>query len=97
VIEKRKGVVVRRGLKEAHHLRAYILLALQRNEEAVQEDRKGMEIDPRARPWALGFALLRTRQFDAGIAELHTHAEVQPNDVGPRYPFGSLLAKRNGG
>jgi len=66
---------------EAHHLRAYILLALQKSEEALQEDRKLMELDPRVRPWALGSMLLRTRQFDAGIAELRARAEVQPDDL----------------
>jgi TolB-like protein/DNA-binding winged helix-turn-helix (wHTH) protein len=66
---------------EAHHLRAYILSALQRNNEAVEEDRKSMAIDPRVHPWALGFALLRAGQYDAGIAELLARVVVQPEDV----------------
>ena len=80
--ESARAIELDSRYSEAHHLRAYILLALQRSEEAVQEDRKSMEIDPRIRPWALGFALLRTRQFDAGIAELRARAEVQPEDDG---------------
>jgi tetratricopeptide (TPR) repeat protein len=64
----------------SHHLRAYILSALQRNEEAIQEDRKFMELDPRIKPWALGYALLRARRYDAGIAELRARAEVQPDE-----------------
>ncbi len=78
--ESARAIELNPRYSEAHHLRAYILLALQRSEEAVQEDRKSMELDPRIRPWALGYMLLRTRQFDAGIAELRARAEVQPDD-----------------
>jgi tetratricopeptide (TPR) repeat protein len=78
--ESARSVELNPRYSESHHLRAYILSALQRNEEAIEEDRKGMEIDPRLHPWALGFALLRARQFDAAIAELRARAEVQPED-----------------
>lgn len=79
--EAARAVELNPRYSEAHHLRAYILLALQRDDEAVQEDRISMEIDPRIRPWALGFALLRTRQFDAALAELAARTEVQPDDT----------------
>ncbi|HUM06342.1 MAG TPA: winged helix-turn-helix domain-containing protein [Terriglobales bacterium] len=78
--ESARAVELNPRYSEAHHLRAYVLLALQRSEEAVQEDRKSMELDPRIRPWALGYMLLRTRQFEAGIAELRARDEVQPGD-----------------
>ena len=79
--ESARSVELNPRYSESHHLRAYILSALQRNEEAIQEDRKGMEIDPRLHPWALGFALLRARRYDAAIAELRARAEVQPDDA----------------
>jgi tetratricopeptide (TPR) repeat protein len=78
--ESARSIELNPRYSESRHLRAYILSALQRNEEAVQEDRKSMEIDPRIHPWALGYALLRARQYDAGIAELRARAEVQPED-----------------
>ena len=78
--ESARSVELNPRYSESRHLRAYILSALQRNEEAIQEDRKGMEIDPRLHPWALGYALLRARQYDAAIAELRARAEVQPDD-----------------
>jgi len=37
---------------ETHHLRAYILLALNRGQESIQEQRRAIELDPFARPWA---------------------------------------------
>jgi len=79
--ESARAIALNPHYSESHHLRAYILSALQRNEEAVQEDRKSMEIDPRIRPWALGYALIRARQYDAGIAELLSRAEVQSEDA----------------
>ena len=59
-------------------MRGNVLLVLQRIDEAVEEDRKSMEIDPRIRPTVLGDALLRNGQYDEGIAELRARAEVQP-------------------
>jgi hypothetical protein len=37
-------------------------------------------MDPMARPWALGYALLRSRQFDAAVTELRLRAAAQPRD-----------------
>ena len=78
--ESARAIELNARYSEVHHLRAYILLALQRTGEALQEERKSMELDPRVRPWAMGYMLLRVRQFDAGIAELRARDEVQPSD-----------------
>jgi TolB-like protein/DNA-binding winged helix-turn-helix (wHTH) protein len=67
-------------LSESHHLHAYILQTLQRTDTAVEEDSKAMELDPFARPWALGYALIRARKFDAALSELQARSEVQPDD-----------------
>jgi hypothetical protein len=68
-------------LAENHHFRAYVLSALNRTAEAVKEDRKSMELDPFVRPWVLGHALLRARQFDAALSELRIRSDAQPNDA----------------
>ena len=65
---------------ETHHLRAYILLALNRGQESIQEQKRAMELDPFARPWALGKVLMQQRQFDAAINEFRLRAEAQPQD-----------------
>jgi TolB-like protein/DNA-binding winged helix-turn-helix (wHTH) protein/Tfp pilus assembly protein PilF len=65
---------------EVHYMRGNVLLVLQRTDEAVEENRKSMGIDPRIRPMVLGDALLRNRQYDEGIAELRARAEVQPEN-----------------
>jgi TolB-like protein/DNA-binding winged helix-turn-helix (wHTH) protein len=78
--ESARAVELDPGSSMAHHLRAYVLTTLQRTDEAIQEERKSMELDPFVRPWALGFTLVRARQFDAAEKELRARSEVQPND-----------------
>lgn len=71
---------------DAHHLRAFVLSALNRNDESVQEEKKGMDLDPFARPWALGCALIRARHFDAALEESRLRSDVVPYD-----PFLRIL------
>jgi TolB-like protein/DNA-binding winged helix-turn-helix (wHTH) protein len=70
---------------EARHLRSYILCALNRPAEAVEEQRRSTELDPFARPWALGYALIHARRFDAAVSELRLRAEAQPRDSITRF------------
>jgi TolB-like protein/DNA-binding winged helix-turn-helix (wHTH) protein/predicted Zn-dependent protease len=79
--ESARAVELNPGFSENHHLRAYVLSALNRTDESLQEDRKAMELDSFVRPWALGYALLRARQFDAAVDELRIRSEAQPNDA----------------
>jgi tetratricopeptide (TPR) repeat protein len=65
---------------EARHLHAYILAAMNRPDEALQEQMRSTELDPFARPWALGWLLIRLRRFDEAISELRLRTEAQPQD-----------------
>jgi Flp pilus assembly protein TadD len=78
--ESARAVELNPSLGENHHLRAYVLSALNRTDESLQEDRKSMELDPLGRPWALGYSLLRARQFDAALNELRIRSAARPND-----------------
>ncbi len=66
---------------ESHHLRAYVLTSLNRMDEALQEERKAEELEPLARPWALGRALIRSHKFAEAVTELRLRSEAQPGDV----------------
>jgi tetratricopeptide (TPR) repeat protein len=66
---------------EGHHLRAYVLRSLNRTDEAVQEEKRKMELDPFAKPFALGFALVRARQFGAALNEARIRSDAQPNNA----------------
>jgi TolB-like protein/DNA-binding winged helix-turn-helix (wHTH) protein/Tfp pilus assembly protein PilF len=78
--EMNRSLELRPQASEAHHLHAYLLQTLQRTDASIQEDRLSMEQDPFARPWVLGYAFLRARQYDAALIELRARSEVQPAD-----------------
>ena len=67
---------------EAYHLKAKILAGLQRHDEAVQSERKAMELSPFARPWGLVLELNLARQFDRAISEARARLESTPADGG---------------
>ena len=75
--EARRAIELNPNLAAAHHLRCYILFALNRNAEGLQEQKQATEIDPFAQPWHLGRAYLYLRQYDAAINELIARASVQ--------------------
>jgi TolB-like protein/DNA-binding winged helix-turn-helix (wHTH) protein/Tfp pilus assembly protein PilF len=66
---------------EARHLHSYILFAMNRPDEALQEQKRSTDLDPFERPWALGFAYIRTRQYDAAVNELRLRAAAQPENA----------------
>lgn len=68
-------------LAEAHHLRSYLMFAMNRPEEALKAQQRSTELDPFARPWALGRCYLNLRQYDAAIKELQMRRDAQPKDV----------------
>ena len=78
--ESARALELNPNLAESHHLRSYVLRPLNRIDEALQEEKKAMELDPFARPWALGYALLRARQFDAALNEARVRSDAQPNN-----------------
>jgi TolB-like protein/DNA-binding winged helix-turn-helix (wHTH) protein len=69
----------------AHFLRAHALIALHRTDEAIQEEKRFVELDPFVFPWALGFAYLSVGQIDNAITELRVRTQVQPNDFFSHY------------
>ncbi len=79
--ESARAVELNPGFAEAHRLRSYILSTLNRMDEALQEQRKAMELDPFAEPDGLGWALLRARQFDAAMNEARIRIGAQPNSA----------------
>jgi tetratricopeptide (TPR) repeat protein len=67
---------------EAYHLKAKVLAALQRHDDAIQSERKAMELSPFARPWGLLLELNWARQFDRAISEARARLESAPADGG---------------
>jgi TolB-like protein/DNA-binding winged helix-turn-helix (wHTH) protein len=65
---------------EAHHLRAKVLATLNRHQEAIEEQKKAMELDPFGRPFALAYSYQLARQYDAAITDARERLESMPND-----------------
>jgi TolB-like protein/DNA-binding winged helix-turn-helix (wHTH) protein/Flp pilus assembly protein TadD len=67
---------------EAYHLRSKMDTALGRKEEAIESEKKAMELDPFQRPFAMGLAYFMVRQYDAAINDVRQRLETEPEDVG---------------
>jgi TolB-like protein/DNA-binding winged helix-turn-helix (wHTH) protein len=83
--ESRRSIELDPTVAEQHHLHSYILFAMNRNEEALREQKRATELDPFARSWALGHAYLQLRRFDDAIAELRLRADAMPNEQWIRF------------
>src|SRR5258706_230635 len=79
--ESLRALELNPNLAEAHNLYSYVLVVAQRPDEAVRGEKRSMELDPFAEPWALGLAYLQMRQIDAAIGELQMRTKAQPNFV----------------
>jgi TolB-like protein/DNA-binding winged helix-turn-helix (wHTH) protein/Tfp pilus assembly protein PilF len=77
--ELQRALEINPGLAESHHLHAYILVTRNHMEEALREDKLAIELDPFARPWAYGAALLRARRFDDALKEFKQREGALPN------------------
>jgi TolB-like protein/DNA-binding winged helix-turn-helix (wHTH) protein len=80
-IESRRAIEINPHLAEAHFLRAHILRTLERTDEALQQLKERMELDPVARPDAMAMALIHARKFDAAIDEARLRIEAQPDNA----------------
>jgi TolB-like protein/DNA-binding winged helix-turn-helix (wHTH) protein len=78
--ETARAIALNPAYAEVHPLRAYILAAMNRPDEALEEQRRSTELDSITRPWALGKMLIHQRQFDAAVDELRLRAAAQPQD-----------------
>ena len=77
--ESRRSIEIDPNLAEARHIRSQILRSLERIDEALQQQKEGMALDPFARPGAMALALIHARKFDAAINEARLRIEAQPD------------------
>jgi TolB-like protein/DNA-binding winged helix-turn-helix (wHTH) protein len=78
--EALRAIALNPKYAEIHHLRAYILEAMNRPGEALEEQRRCTELDRFARPWALGKVLTMQRKYDEAINEFKVLLEAQPEE-----------------
>lgn len=73
---------------ELYHLRAKILIILNRSTEAIDSEKKGMEINPFEKPWELMYSYLSARRYDDAIQE----GELRLKDFPTNPTLLSLIA-----
>lgn len=77
-MESARAVELHPDFAEAHHLRSYVLAALNRMDEALEEQKRSTELDPLGNPWAMGRMFMRMRQFDAALNDARLRVAAQP-------------------
>jgi TolB-like protein/DNA-binding winged helix-turn-helix (wHTH) protein len=65
---------------EYYYVRADLLQALNRNDEAIASAKKAMDLDPFARPYGLASIYIGARQYDAALADVRLRMEASPNN-----------------
>ena len=80
--ESRRCIELDPNYAEGYQLRSFILSALNRDQEALQVEKRSLEIDPFSRPYGLARAYIYMRQYDDAINDLRARADVQPRDSG---------------
>lgn len=78
--ESKRAIELDPNLAEAHHIYDTLLSLTNRPSEALQQEKIAQELDPFARPWGLGWALVLQGRIDEGIAELRSHLADAGND-----------------
>jgi TolB-like protein/Flp pilus assembly protein TadD len=64
---------------ETYQVRAMLLATLNRDQEAIEVEKKSLEVDPFARPYGLAMIYRVARQDDAAIADAKQRLEYAPN------------------
>lgn len=89
-----RAIQLNPSLAEAYHLRARIDTAINRNPQAIEAQRRAMELDPFERPWGMVWALKTARQYDAAIQEAQQRLEALPNDDALFWELGQVYDRK---
>jgi TolB-like protein/DNA-binding winged helix-turn-helix (wHTH) protein len=92
--ESRRAIELNPNFAEAYHLYAYVLLAMNRKDEAVAAQKESQELDPFARPWGLGYVLDCAGRYEEASSEFRQRIEALPMDVGLRYDLAQSLSSQ---
>jgi TolB-like protein/DNA-binding winged helix-turn-helix (wHTH) protein len=78
--ECKRAIALNPNYAEVHYVRHYVLLALNRPDEAMIEEKRAVELDQYSRPWGLGGLYMDLREYDAAIDELRLQTQARPGD-----------------
>jgi TolB-like protein/DNA-binding winged helix-turn-helix (wHTH) protein len=86
--ECRRAIALNPNYAEVHYLRHYVMLAMDRPEEATVEEKRAVELDQYSRAWGLGGFYLALGKYDAAIDELRFQSQARPGDPWVRWTLG---------
>jgi TolB-like protein/DNA-binding winged helix-turn-helix (wHTH) protein/Tfp pilus assembly protein PilF len=89
--ESRRAIELNPNFAEAYHLFSFVLLALNRTDEAVEAQRTSQALDPFARPWALGAALVSVGKYKEAETEIRQRLEALPTHRILHYELAQCL------
>jgi TolB-like protein/DNA-binding winged helix-turn-helix (wHTH) protein/Tfp pilus assembly protein PilF len=80
--ELQRAIALNPNFAEAHHLRSYALQGMNRFDEAIDEAKKAIALDPGARPWGLAYAYILSHRYDDALNEVRLRLEAHPDNAG---------------
>jgi TolB-like protein/DNA-binding winged helix-turn-helix (wHTH) protein/Tfp pilus assembly protein PilF len=80
--ESRRAIELNPNYAEGHYVRHYVLHMMNRPSEALQEEKRAVELEPFARNWGLAGLYIRLQQYDSAIAELRMQSDLRPDESG---------------
>ena len=89
--ESRRAIEINPNYADGYHLYSYVLMAMNRKEEALEAQRKADELDPFARPWALGRLLNGVGRYREAESELRARIDASPKDGALRRQLAQSL------
>ena len=95
--ESLRAIQLNPNYSEGRHLHSLILAVMNRDDEALQEQKVATAIDPFAEPSALGQAYIHLRQYDAAIHDLQSRAEAQSGDIYVHFSLSEAYWLKAGG
>ena len=83
--ELKRALELNPRFAEAYNLDAMELTVLNRNAEAIEAERKALELEPLSHPWQMLEILSQARQYEAALQDGKQRIESNPRDPGLYY------------
>jgi TolB-like protein/DNA-binding winged helix-turn-helix (wHTH) protein/cytochrome c-type biogenesis protein CcmH/NrfG len=77
-----RAIELNPNFAEAYHFRAKMRNAFNRSDEAIAAEKRAQELDPFERPFAMAYAYILARQYDAAVSDARQRLETVPGDIG---------------
>ena len=95
--ELSRAIELNPSFAEAYHLRAKMYGALNRKNESIAWEKKAMEINPFARPFAMAHAYMLARRYDEDVADAKERLTSNPDDLALHWMLWEAYRRKGDG